>query len=267
MGCKRQTNLLTEHADKATANLFEAGQVYTPGGNDRINSLQNDDVLTGTGDNPTLNVVLGNPGDNGNAVITPTLAGIETINARFDATAANMTLDLQDSTGVKAVNITRIADGQNATVQNITDPVETLSVANSQAPNGNVTFNFLNSAVAAADNSVKLDISNVNVANLTVQARGNTPTEGFETINLSSKGADNTIGTLTAEDLQTLNITGDQSLTLGGVGVVTRAGAGTTVEAVRAVAGLANVAGSLTKVDASALEGDFVYNIGTQLSG
>lgn len=260
------TFTLTEHADKVTANVFEAGQVYTPGGNDRINSLQNDDVLTGAGDNPTLNVVLGNPGDNGNAVITPTLAGIETINARFDATAANMTLDLQDATGVKAVNITRIADGQNATVQNITDPVETLSVANSQAPNGNVTFNFLNSAVAAADNSVKLDISNVNVANLTVQARGNTPTEGFETINLSSKGADNTIGTLVAEDLQTLNITGDQSLTLGGVGVVTRAGAGTTVEAVRAVAGLANVAGSLTKVDASALEGDFVYNIGNEIN-
>lgn len=271
-----QTYTLTNGADKATANVFEAGQVYTPGGNDRINSLQNDDVLTGTGDNPTLNVVLGNPNDNGINVITPTLAGIETINARFDATnagagaggvaAAGMVLDLQDSTGVKAVNITRIADGQNATVQNITDPVETLSVANSQAPNGNVTFNFLNSAVAAADNSVKLDISNVNVANLTVQARGATPTEGFETINLSSKGADNTIGTLVAEDLQTLNITGDQSLTLGGVGVVTRAGAGTTVEAVRAVAGLANVAGSLTKVDASALEGDFVYNIGNEIN-
>lgn len=266
IGSGSGTYTLTNGADNASSNVFEALQVYTPGGNDRINSLQNDDKLVGTGTNPTLNAVLGNPGDNGNAVITPTLAGIETINARFDATAANMTLDLQDSTGVKAVNITRIADGQSATVQNITDPVETLSVANSQAPNGNVTFNFLNSAVAAADNSVKLDISNVNVANLTVQARGATPTEGFETINLSSKGAANTIGTLTAEDLQTLTITGDQDLTLGGTATVTRAGAGTTVEAVRTVAGLANVAGSLTKVDASALEGDFVYNIGNEIN-
>lgn len=257
------TFTLTEHADIATANVFDAPQVYTPAGNDRINSLQNDDVLTGTGDNPTLNAVLGNPGDNGNAVITPTLTGIETINARFDAQAA-MVLDLQDATGVKNINITRVADDQNAMVRNIADPVEALSVANSQAPDGDITFNFLNKAVSGADDTVELALSNVDVNRIIVQERGNTPADGFETINLVSTGSENEVNFLRAEDLQTLNISGDQDLTLGGETVVVR-GDG-AVEAVRTQAALENVAGSLSKIDASEFEGDLQITLGAEIN-
>lgn len=254
---------LTSGTDVATSNMFTAGQVYTPGGDDRINSLQNDDVLTGTGINPTLNATLGNPGDNGNAVITPTLRGIETINARYDATGVDMTLDLQDATGVKAVNITRIADGRNATVQNIASAVDHLSIANSNAPTGNVNFTFLSSAVSGTDDSTELKLSNVNVASVRVEERGANPANGFETINLVSTGATNKLGTLTAEDLQTLTVAGDQDLTLGVEGVVT----GTQGrEAARFGTAFANVAGSLETVDASAFEGDLTIALGAEIN-
>lgn len=47
--------VLTAGTDVLTGNVFEAGLVFTPGGNDRVNALQDEDVLTGTGDAPTLN--------------------------------------------------------------------------------------------------------------------------------------------------------------------------------------------------------------------
>lgn len=254
---------LTNGADKLTANIFDAPQVYTPGGNDRINSLQNDDELTGVGTNATLNAVLGNPGDNGNSVITPTLKGIQTINARFDSTSTSMTLDLQDSTGVKAINVTRIADGQSATVQNIAEAATDLSIANSQAPQGNVTFTFLGSAVAGAADAVNLKLSNVNVNTVRVEERGAVPAEGYETINLTSTGSANQVNTLQAEDLKTLNIAGDKDLTLGAKGTTTGAQG---VEAIRHAAGLANVAGSLTTIDASTFTGNLDIALGGEIN-
>ncbi|WP_280188471.1 beta strand repeat-containing protein [Delftia sp. PS-11] len=253
---------LTNGADKLTANIFEAPQVYTPGGNDRINSLQNDDVLTGVGTNATLNAVLGNVGDNGATVITPTLKGVQTINARFDATNASLNLDLQDSTGVKVVNVTRIADGQSASVTNIAEAVTDLSIANSQAPEGSVNFTFLGSAVSGAADAVKLTLSNVNVATIRVEERGTVPTEGYETINLVSSGSANKANVLQAEDLKTLNITGDKDLTLGARTATTGAQG---VEATRYAAGLTNVAGSLTTIDASAFTGKLDITLGAEI--
>ena len=43
-----ETYTLTNHTDKATANVFNAPMVYNPAGSDRILSLQDEDVLTGT---------------------------------------------------------------------------------------------------------------------------------------------------------------------------------------------------------------------------
>jgi hypothetical protein len=97
---------LTNDTDVATANVFNAGQVYSPGGNDRINSLQDEDVLTGTGANPTLNAIIGNANDNGSVIITPTLTGIQTANLTFTNTIG-MAVDLQDATGLTTVNVDR----------------------------------------------------------------------------------------------------------------------------------------------------------------
>ncbi len=240
---------LTNGTDVASANVFTAGLVYTPGGDDRINSLQDEDRLTGTGPNTTLNATLGNANDNGGTVITPTLVNMNTINAAFTGSggARVTTLDLQDATGVNAVNITRISDNQSASVNNITSAASQLSVKNSQAPSSNVDFTFLASAVAGATDSTTLTLSNVNAGRVRVEQNSGTPTQGFETINLVSTGADNFVGAaaplvqgLMAEDLQKLVITGKSNLTIGT---------------------FSNVAGSFTTLDASAFEGNLTVSL------
>ena len=258
---------LTNDTDVATANVFIAGQVYTPGGNDRINSLQDEDTLTGMGVDSKLNATLGNAGDNGGTTITPKLTAIETINVAFSgsgATAVNE-LDLQDSTGVtKAINITRVSDGVGlATIDNIGAIPTDLSVSNSGQPNQSIFFAFKAAAVAGATDAVKLTVSDVQVAAVAVQDRSGTAGSGIETINLVSTGNDNTIGQFFAEDVETLNISGDKSLTLGTTAATTNAG---LVEATRVGAGLANVAGSLSKVDASEMTGDLTYVIGNEIN-
>ena len=249
---------LTNGTDVASANVFTAGLVYTPGGDDRINSLQDEDRLTGTGTNTTLNATLGNSNDNGGTTITPTLVNINTINAAFTGSSGGFfagrvdTLDLQDATGVDAVNITRISDGQSAFVNNITSAASQLSVKNSQAPSANVDFTFLASAVAGATDSTTLTLSNVAAGRVRVEQNSTTPTQGFETINLVSTGSDNFIGNavglqgLRAEDLQKLVITGKSNLTIGN---------------------FSNVAGSFTTLDASAFEGNLTVSLFDSLAG
>lgn len=146
---------LTSGNDTATANVFNADQVYTPGGNDRINTLQDDDVLTGTGDNPTLNFTFGDDDDAGGTLVTPELHGIETINVKFVADAAS-TLDLQDATGVETVNVTRVQSG--LTVQNMEAAVVNLSVANSAEFN-DVELSYRNGELAGTQ-SVTVELDN-----------------------------------------------------------------------------------------------------------
>ncbi|MFZ6659187.1 hypothetical protein ACO0LH_28550, partial [Undibacterium sp. TJN19] len=107
--------VLTNGTDIVSGETFTAPQVYTPGGNARINSLQDEDQLTGTGVTNVLTATLGNANDNGGTLITPKLTNIQTLNAAFTGSSsagANLAvtgLDLQDATGLKTVNISRIA--------------------------------------------------------------------------------------------------------------------------------------------------------------
>lgn len=237
---------LSAGADVLTAKIFNAVQVYTPGGDDRINSLQNDDILTGTGAGSRLDATLGNSNDNGANRITPTMTNIETINARFDSNNA-MVLDLQDTTGTKAVNVTRINTGVNATVDNITEgTTNDLSVKNSQNPANNVSFNYLDAALVGTADAVSLEVSNVVTNTLAVQSiTGNTAaSQGFESMALTASGSPSTIGDLQAHGLKTLTIDGTAtSLTLNNV---------TT----------ANVGGAtLSKIDAGAFDGNLSINL------
>lgn len=256
---------LTNGTDTASANVFTAGLVYTPNGNDRINALQDEDVLIGTGTNATLNATLGNFNDNGAGTITPTLTGIETINVAFTGSgAATNTLDLQDSTGVKSVNVTRISDpNNNVTIDNLTSVPTNLSLAKTNSPAGIVTFSFTDEGARGTADETTLTLSNVVLNQLLVQEKAGVPDQGIETIKLVSTGSENNIGTLFAEDLKTLTISGDKKLVLGTTASVIGAQG---VEATRAVAGLGNVAGSLTVVDASALAADFEYTIGAEIN-
>lgn len=248
---------LTVNTDTLAANKFSAGLDYTPGGNDRVNTLQDEDTLVGTGVNPTMNATLGNSNDNGATTITPKMQGIDTINVAFSGsggTAVNQ-LDLQDSTNSgKIINITRVNDGvATATIDNISVASTELSVANSGQGGQSISFAFKDAALSGATDSTKLTVNDVQVANLSVQSRAPTAGVGFETINLVSSTNTNSIGVFNAEDLETLNISGDAKLTLGTKTNVLNAG---IVEAQAFGAGLGNVQGSLKAVSAATLTAD-----------
>jgi hypothetical protein len=163
------TFTLTNGTDIATANVFNAARGWTPGGTDQVNTLDDDDVLTGTGTNPTLNFTYIDDVDVFGGVlnvVTPTLNGIETVNVSVQGTQAK-TLDLQDTTGIDAINVTRVNQA-NFTAQNIAEATANLSINNSQAVGRTITFDYLRSALAGTADATTLTLNNVNVASVVV---------------------------------------------------------------------------------------------------
>lgn len=268
------TFTLTADTDIATANQFISGLVFTPGGNDRINALQDEDVLTGAGTNPTLTATLGNANDNGATIITPTLTGIETLNASFTGSGggAVTALDMQDSSGLVSVNINRVSQAVNtAEIGNIEDAtVNQLAVRDTNANDAGVVEFSYSAGTLAGENTVSLEVDNVQVGALNIgqntsgiAARG-VSTQGYENITLNSTGAANAIGTFNIPmDTGTagaLTITGDTDLMLGGVAdaVNTANNALTEVENLHVVGTGVQLAGSrIATIDASALAGNF----------
>ena len=259
---------LTSGADVLAGNIFNAARSYTPGGTDQVNTLNDDDVLTGTGTNPTVNFTFVDDVDlgAGNA-ITPTLKGIETLNVSVQGNAAKI-IDLQDTTGLDAVNVSRVNMQAAAGVwefdaRNIASATSKLSINDSNAANADINFSYLGSALAGAADATTLTLKNANVGWVAVEQNATVPTQGFETINLVSTGSSNSMTLLRAEDLQTLNISGTQDLRVGGRGATIGAQG---QEAVRYADGLANVNGSLTKIDASAFEGKLDLTLGGEFN-
>lgn len=257
---------LTSGADVLAGNIFNAARSYTPGGTDQVNTLNDDDVLTGTGTNPTVNFTFVDDVDlgAGNA-ITPTLKGIETLNISVQGNVAKI-IDLQDTTGLDAINVSRVntsVAGLDFTARNIASATSKLSINNSNGANADIFFGYLASALAGNADSTTLTLNNANVWLVGVEEWATNPTQGFETINLVSTGAGNSVVQLRAEDLQTLNISGTQDLRIGGRDATMGAQG---QEAVRYADGLANVNGSLTKIDASAFEGKLDLTLGGEFN-
>ena len=214
-GANGQTFTLTNGADTATANVFEAPLVYTPGGNDRINSLQDEDSLTGTGTNPTLNLVLGAANDASSNNVMPTLNGIETINLSVSSNA--VALDMQDATGTQTINVTRVG-GNAATVTNMDGDVVNLSVQNTAA-DADVTLTYRNTELVG-NQTVALELDNANIDVLVLGGPAAGSTQQVETINLTVI-SDSYINDLDlrqdgdAATGQTLNIVADGALIIG----------------------------------------------------
>lgn len=233
---------LTNGVDVASANIFTAGRVYDPEGDDQRNSLDDDDVLTGLGTDAVLNFSYVTDIDTGDYDITPTLNNVNTINLSASHSAA-VVLDLQDATGTNVINVLRM--DANVTLDNMTQAQTDLSVSHSNEIGNNLNFLYEDAALNATDNSVNLTMSNAEIATMTIEEIG-AGNQGYETINLISNTSSNSITTaLVAEDLATLNITGDQDMTIGALAE----------------------AGSLTTVDASALEAALDFTISAGVMG
>ncbi|MBC3921174.1 hypothetical protein H8L32_27195, partial [Undibacterium sp. CY18W] len=241
---------------------------------------QDEDQLTGTGVSNTLTATLGNANDNGGTLITPKLTNIQTLNASFTGSSsagANLAvtgLDLQDATGLKAVNISRIASAagtNNARIENIKSVLDTMSITSSNANQAGVVEFSFGTGVLTGANVGALNLSDVQVG--AVNIGGNTSGSsangvggtGYETLTVNSTGANNFIGTLNLPmDTGTAGkviITGNTNLNLGSTTNVVNGAVG-TIESVNYQGGILQASGRLATVDASAFTGNLTINLG-----
>ncbi len=214
--------------------MFTAGLVFTPGGDDRINSLQDEDTLTGTGTNATLNAVLGNANDNGGTTISPVLNNISTINVQFTGSAPGpqglpvATLDLQDAVGLTTLNVTRINQAlgtQQITFANInTSGTNTFGISGVSTP-AFIDYDFQEGALsatgAASTEAATFNINNVTLRQLRVGdnlANAAGTAEGFETVTINSQGATNQIDFFNSSQTRVLNLVGSANLGLSNSG-------------------------------------------------
>ncbi|MCO5080860.1 MAG: hypothetical protein M9955_04280 [Rhizobiaceae bacterium] len=254
---------LTVNPDTASGSIFEAPRAFNPGGTDQMNTLNDDDVLTGTGAYNVLNFTYVNDTETGDNDINPTLNNIQEINvnSRLDGDGY---LDLQDTNGLQEMNVSGVDDGlfEAYNIQSTNGPAGlNLSVNNSRDEDSHVHFLFTNAAAAGASDTVNLTLNNVDLYDIIVQAYA--PGVGIEHHNIASVGAANALDEYYAEDAEDITVTGDQDLTIGYEFEILNNG---VVEAYNTGGGLFNVAGSLTKFDASALTGDLDVVLGSEVT-
>lgn len=260
---------LTEGKDVVTGNIINAPRGFTPGGTDQVNTLNDDDVITGTGTNATLNIDFVNDADTGDDDIQATINKIETINVdvRTDDSA---TLDLQDEDGsVKNINVEGIDDDVSSfTVDNIQNLAGAgtginLSVNDSNAPTSTVSFLFDGGAATGDADTVNVTLNDAEIGTLVLDDADNTANLGAETINLKSTGSANSVGHVDLEDTKTLNITGDKDLSLANSSELLNGG---VLEAEIHDGAFIDAVGSLATVNAKDFTGNLELNLGGEVT-
>jgi hypothetical protein len=182
-----------------------AGEVWSPGGDTRVDSLGNEDAITGTGAADTLEATLA--ADD----VAPILQGIETLDVDFIGSSAGQALDLEDSNGVKNIIVGRITNNTSATIDNINDVVESISVSNSGEADDFVNFSFNRDVLDGSADTLALTVNDVQVDTFSVDAEDG---EGYETIDMTVSGASN-LDDFEIDSTVTLNITATADLTVG----------------------------------------------------
>jgi Ca2+-binding RTX toxin-like protein len=210
---------VTAAGDKIST--FNAPLLQAGTSGERVNSLQDDDVLVGGGTANVLNATLGviNPAQANDDTITPTLTGIQTINV--DTAGTGQGLDLRFATGVTNINVNRVtADaGDAARIVNISQPVADLAVKNSSGEDNVFTFDYAEGVLGgttAGKNAESVNLGLTSVIGQTLKV-GNTEgfaagTEGFETVRLTANGTSNVVRTAILNDLEVLTISGTSNV-------------------------------------------------------
>ena len=265
---------LTVGTDIKTAPLFDAPMSYTPDGSDRILTLQDEDILTGSGDNATLNVTLGNTNaDEGTtATVTPTLKNIKNINV--DWTGNTKTLDLRYADSTESIHINKItsdANNQNnqnnqagIRVNNISTNVTDLKVAHSADQTTNVTFAYRKGILKGTDDKLDLTLDNVIAGNITQNSTAGS-IEGFETLNIkASNGVD--LKSININELQNVKITGSDDLSIVSLTPTAPAGGAPEYNKLNQNSGLFNTnSAGIKMIDASEFKGDITLDISSAM--
>ncbi len=255
---------LTSKTDIAEAELFSAPMVYTPDGSDRILSLQDEDQLTGEGDNATLNVVLGNINrDEGTTgTVTPTLKNIKNINV--DWTGNTDTLDLRYADATKSIHLDKItSDAGAVSVNNIATDVTDLKVANAADVNTAALFTYKKGVLDGTDDKLDLTLDNI-LANSITQ-NSTLGTEGFEHVTVkASNGV--YLNSLTVNELQDVKLTGSGDLTIVNLAPTAPTGGAPEYDLLGAGSGI-TTAGSagIKDIDGSEFNGDIKLDISSAM--
>jgi Ca2+-binding RTX toxin-like protein len=190
------TYTLTSRTDIETANIFNAPQDYTPGGNDRVNTLQSEDELTGEGDNPTLNATLGDTNDASESMVSPYLTNVQTVNLKITGDDIEG-MNFQDTDGVVNVNILRVtANNSDVVMEDLQDSTVSLSVSDATR-DGRIEFNYAEGMLEGNDDTVALGLNNVRLDKLEItqgsEGWDEDEDEGYsvETLNVTVNGDTN----------------------------------------------------------------------------
>jgi Ca2+-binding RTX toxin-like protein len=228
---------LTTKVDTLTGHTFVSTPAYTPGGTDFVNTLQDEDTLTGTSAaDDKLTLTLGGANDGAENVIAPTLNSIEIIDVKVSGRANTVEgsilggLDFQDAAGLTTLNVNRITDNSptgnagEVKFENLADSTVNLSASNATR-DGILTFDYREDELAATTNALSLDTSNLRLAKLNLTEGGDSNEDRgyfFETVKVNVKGTTNldemTVAANTREDTssanasQTITITADALL-------------------------------------------------------
>ena len=152
------------------------------------------DTLNGGAGTDALNISVGNA----SVYALSNVSNIESVTGTFTAAG---TLSLLGSSGVTSVT----SNGSTAAAifNNIASSSVGLGVYNTDQ---NATFTFTAAAIAGTSTAATMTVSN--------QTAGTTVIAGVENLSIVSTGGANTIGTLTTDAATTLNVSGDQNLTI-----------------------------------------------------
>jgi len=226
-----QTFTLTTGRDVAAANVFNSNNVLVDGSG-FINTLNDNDVLTGTGANPTLNVELGASNDiTDNPIVQPILNGIETVNVEWISNDQSE-LNFADATGLQTLNVTRVtANNPSIAHTDLDSTVTEIGLSNSTR-GGTIGFQYREEVLTGTDETLDTSITNVRVSDLSYVEGGDGGADQghfFETINLAANGA-NDIDNLTiqANGREDLLLDQDADTTKQDLNITAGAAAGAT---------------------------------------
>jgi len=197
--------LTSQTDDLSGAGDFDAGMVWSPGGDTRVNSLQSEDRVEGTGTADSI-TISSNGGD-----MAPKFTGVETVSVTLSGATAS-TLNLSNSTGVTSVNLSSTDGDVGVTGLASTVAAKVSDVADAAT---NVFFNVKASALVGTTDSMSVTVdgfagTNVNVGSA---AAAGVAGGGIETLSLVASGETSTIASL-GSGATTVNVDADAQLTV-----------------------------------------------------
>jgi len=197
--------LTAQTDDLSGSGAFDAGMVWSPGGDTRVESLQSEDRVEGTGTADSITIST-NGGD-----MAPKFTGIETVGMTLSGATAG-TLNLANSTGVTTVNLSSTDGNIGVTGLASTVAAKAHNIADAAT---NVFFNVKASALLGTADSMTVTVDGFAGSSLNIgsSAAAGVAGGGIETLSVVASGETSSIASL-GSGATTVNVDADAQLTV-----------------------------------------------------